>query len=148
MNYDSMTSKELINYLDLHNTDPLVRRLITLLRDESLMEELEDAGMDPVTKTFEDGWETYTPSEYIYHLRSDVDYYKQDAETWEAQHEQAKQECEKLKARSVAELLHEMEREVRNHYATVQQNYRDINQLIKEKEELTHKLDMWAILNR
>ena len=81
MNYENLSVKELIHYLDLYHEDPLVRRLVTLLREESLVEELEDAGMDPVTKTFRtDGWNYRGPAEYIQHLRNDLDYYVREAD--------------------------------------------------------------------
>jgi hypothetical protein len=115
MNYEHLTAKELINYLDLYHEDPLVRRLVTLLREESLIEELEEAGMDPVTKEFrDDGWNYLGPGEYIEHLRNDVDYYVREAEELQGQ-------------------VHELEKEVKR-FSTVN--------LVSFIADVHHKLEM------
>ena len=51
MNYNAMTDRELLHYLDLYSEDPVMRRLMHLLGNTrgSIVEELEEAGMDPQT---------------------------------------------------------------------------------------------------
>lgn len=83
MNYQHLTAGELIRYLDLTSTDPLVRKLIQLLQDESLIYELESAGMDPVTREFKHDWEYFGPASYIEKLRNDVDYYVEECNNLE-----------------------------------------------------------------
>ena len=115
MNYNHLTAKELIRYLDLTSTDPLVRRLVELLQEESLIEELEEAGMDPVTKEFrDDGWNYRGPAEYIQHLRNDIDYYVREAEELQGQ-------------------VHDLEKEVKR-FSTVN--------LVSFIADVHHKLEM------
>ena len=54
MNYNAMTLPELVHYLDLYNTDPMVQRLIQRLDHSDLRLELEEAGMDHVSGMFKD----------------------------------------------------------------------------------------------
>jgi len=80
MNHDNLTAKELIHYLDLYSEDPVVRRLVTLLQEDSLMCELVDVGMDEDTLQFKDDWQYYSPGDYISHLRNDLDYYVRECD--------------------------------------------------------------------
>lgn len=115
MNYNHLTAKELIHYLDLNSTDPLVLRLVKLLQEESLVEELEEAGMDPVTKEFrDDGWNYRGPAEYIQHLRNDLDYYVR--------------ECDDLQNQ-----VYDLEKEIKN-LSTIS--------LVNFIADVKHKLDM------
>jgi hypothetical protein len=76
-NFNHLTYTELLNYLDLTATDPATRRLVELLYydNTTLVQQLIDEGMDPTVFEFEDGYESYSPGEYIRHLRNEVDYY-------------------------------------------------------------------------
>ena len=148
MNYNSMTSRELLHYLDLYSTDPVVQRLVKLLQEESVVQELVDAGMDPVTRTFEDDWEKYSPGQYIEQLRINVNSYRQDAEYWEANCDRAEQDRDKFKARSVAKLLMEAENERASAYSAKAASEAEVRRLQKLNDDLTEKIDMWGKMNK
>jgi len=96
MNYEAMSTKELIHYLDLYSDDPLVRRLVKLLQEESLVTELVEAGMDPVTREFENDWNQYSPGEYIRQLRSDLDYYVRECDDLQSQIQSLEKEVSRM----------------------------------------------------
>lgn len=113
MNYEHLTAKELIHYLDLYSEDPMVRRLVRLLQEDWLMEELIDAGMDPDSRQFKHDWEYYGPREYIEHLRNDVDYYVRERDEMEAQVFELEKEVKRLGTISlvnfIADVHHKLE---------------------------------------
>ena len=53
-----LSNKEFINRLDLESTDPVIRRLLAIINDDTIRVELEEAGMDPVDCLSYRDWET------------------------------------------------------------------------------------------
>lgn len=148
MNYNHLTAKELIRYLGLTSTDPLVCRLVTLLQEESLIEELEEAGMDPVTKEFkDDGWNHRGPAEYIQHLRNDVDYYVREAEDLQEQVYSLEKEVAKLGARGVASLLADIHHTLEAAKMEEGRQRRIAENERKLREEAEQKFEFWEKLN-
>lgn len=148
MNYQHLTAKELIRYLDLTSTDPLVRKLIQLLQDESLMEELEAVGMDPDTKAFrDDGWEYRSPGEYIEHLRRERDYYLEESDDQRRQIDQLEAEVKRMGTINlmnfIADVQHKMEMTTMEKDRAVRAAAADR----KLREEAEHKFEFWEKMN-
>jgi predicted RNase H-like nuclease (RuvC/YqgF family) len=148
MNYNNLSVKELVHYLDLYNDDPLVRRLVVLLREESLIEELEAVGMDPATKEFKDeGWNYRGPAEYIEHLRNEIDYYVREADDLQTEVHNLEKEVAKLSARGVASLLAEVH-DTLEAAKMEEGRYRRMAEHEKKlREEAEHKFEFWEKLN-
>ena len=147
MKYDHLTPGELISYLELTNTDPLVRRLLSLLQNENIKTELIKVGMDPSDCEFKEDWEYYSPGEYIRHLRGEVDYYSRESEEWEVKYHEMEKERDRLKARSVANLLHEMEEQVKRAQDDTHKAKRIAERYAEENKELTNKINVWHTMS-
>ena len=148
MNYEHLSVKELIHYLDLYHEDPLVRRLVKLLREESLIEDLEQVGMDPVDKVFkDDGWEYRTPSEYIQHLRNDIDYHVRECDDLQSQVYDLEKEVNRLSTigimNFVADVKHKLD-------MTIMEKDRAIARAEEEKvlrKSAEQKFEFWDKMN-
>ena len=106
-----MTDSELIDYTLKFDTDPVRVRLAKIMDNMPgiILDELEQAGMDPERCTFEN---TYSPGQYITHLESEIDYLNR-----ELQETQAKlAERETL---TVSELIAELHRDADNAHRKV-----------------------------
>lgn len=146
----NLTLNELVHYLDLTTNDPLVRRLVDmLLAGESVVvQELISAGMDPVEHTFKHDYDTVSPGEYIELLRSDIAYYKEEANDWETQHHKMKQERDRLSARTVVELLNDMQFKLNQAESDRNQATRVVENLKKKNAELEEKINVWSVMER
>ena len=141
--------EELLHHLDITTTDPAVRRLVDMLYgDESLISGLIEAGMNTTTFTFEEDYQDYTPGEYIDYLRKEVQSYSDSASDWEWKHDQLAEECQRLKVRSIAQVLHEMEKEVLIAKELKSQAERSSAQLRQENAELKEKINVWTVLEK
>lgn len=149
MKNSNLTYSELIHHLDLHTTDPMVRRLIDIiLNGDGIMESLVGAGMDPTTHEFQDSYSYYSPGDYIGHLKNECDNLEQELHIAQNEVADLTKECEQLRARSVADLLSEMEHEVRmakRDRAHVQDQCRALQE---QNAELNDKINVWHILER
>jgi hypothetical protein len=147
MNYQHLTVKELIRYLDLTSTDPLVRKLIQLLQDESLVEELAEAGMDPVTQEFKHDWEYFGPASYIEKLRNDVDYYVEECNNLENKVRELEGEVTRMSTVSlvnfIADVQHKLEM---NKLETARANNRAEAERAARKEA-EQKFEFWDKMN-
>lgn len=142
-NYD-----ELVNYLDRTTTDPMVRRLIDMiLNDEELiMEQLINVGMDSRDKTFEYAGDYYHVEGYINQLKSDVEYYQDEARDWENRCEDAEVKIKSLSARSVTSLLREMEQLVVQSKEETYRVTKEVERVRAQNKELDDKINMWKVL--
>lgn len=150
MNYNAMSDTELIRYLDLHSQDPLIRRLIGVQyrTQDKIISELESAGMDPRTWTFEhDHYADNSPAEYIERLRQDIEYYREEAAEWESRYDDMKQERDQLRVRSVMELMSEVHSQRLIAEESVRAADREIKHFREENQALKQKLEMWGQLN-
>lgn len=146
INYHYLTATELINYLDITSNDPVVRRLLSLLQNETIKTELIGVGMDPVDCEFKEDWEYYSPGAYIEHLRNEVDYYQRESDEWETRCGELEIECNKLKARSVAQLLEEMERSVKHAKSEAYEANRSRERIEQENKDLRDKINVWKVI--
>lgn len=143
-----LTYKELVNYLDLYNDDPMVRQLLAYIdeKEEMIIEGLVDAGMDPDDCRFEgdNGWSL--PGPYIHDLRNDVDFYRREMQEWEEKYEDMKDERDRLKSRSVADLLSNMQELIKRAEAEAREADRILTQYKARNKDLEEKINVWTII--
>lgn len=150
MNYNAMTDLELLHYLDLYSDDPLIRRLIDVLtrtRGE-IISDLEEAGMDPQTWTFGDGWNKMFPGQYITDLEKQVKYVEDELEHTKYKLEEAETELDELKTRSIMDFVQEVWQEKRTASFKVSEAMKEIEQVKALNAKLTEQIDMWGRLNK
>jgi hypothetical protein len=149
MNYNSMTDTELLHYLDLYSDDPLIQRLIGVLSRThgALIEDLEDAGMDSHSWTFGDGYIERSPGQYIQDLRHERDIAESELELAQHELEQVVNERDQLAARSVMELIEEVNVIRKQAKATATAAMQDADRVRKENDKLREQLDMWGKMN-
>ena len=150
MNYNSMTDLELLHYLDLYSDDPLIRRLIDVLtrtRGE-IISDLEEAGMDPQTWTFGDGWNKMFPGQYITDLEKQLRYAEEELENYKYKYEQTVEERDELKTRSIMDFVQEVWQEKRDNAYVVKEAMGTVKAYKDENERLKEQIDMWARMNQ
>lgn len=145
MNLNHLTDDELIDHVIRYDNDPVRVKLATVMQRTkgSIMDDLLDAGMDDTWCTFESivNCSQYHPGQYIRHLENEVEYLRDKLE-------QERKEIESLKARTVADLINELNQQIETEKYNVRVA-REYQQKAEAKEkEWKHKLDMWSILKR
>ena len=150
MNYNAMTDRELLHYLDLYSEDPVVRRLMHLLGNTrtSLIAELEEAGMDPQTWTFQDDYDAMFPGEYIEHLRSQLQHAQDEADSLQWKLDGVIEERDQLKTRSIVDLIEEVWEEKRKNSDMVREAMYTVKAYKDENTRLKEQIDMWARMNQ
>ena len=148
MNYESMTARELVHYLSMYNDDPLVRRLVSLFSNDSLVTELVDAGMDPDTQLFQIDWGHESPGEYIQSLRNSLRDAEDEASEWRHRCEDLEEQLEQLKTRSIMDFIDEVRHVKRNSEELVSDAMKTIKAYKDENESLKEKIDMWGRMNK
>ena len=138
MNLLHYSDSELLNYLDLYSTDPVIRRLLTIAdRSEQCISELHNVGMDT------DGYfeNTFSPAEYIQHLENEIECYSRDLA-------QATNRVYQLETRTLMSFVEDVNQALK---AANQKVTRISMDLIKAEEELKEsqdKLKAWNLLAR
>jgi hypothetical protein len=149
MNYNSMNDTELLHYLDLYSDDPLIQRLIGVLSmtQGALIEDLEDAGMDPHSWTFDDGYIKRSPGQHIQELQHERDSVESELRLAQHELEQVSKERDQLATRSVMELIDEVNviRKLSNAQTAAAQQ--DANRVREENAKLREQIDMWGKMN-
>lgn len=148
MNYNALDDLELLKYLDLYSNDPLIRRLVKISRHGGIIEELVDAGMNIDTKEFEGDYNYYSVGDYIQHLRDAVIYHENEANDWQNKYDDVREERDQLQARSVADLLREMEDQVRGAKDAKLSIEREMARVQQQNKELQDKINVWTILEK
>jgi hypothetical protein len=131
-NLEHLSDEELIHHLDIHSTDPVVRRLVKIFNDNNDMiyKQLLQVGMSR-DGLFESSYEYMSVGEYIEHLRSEVAYYQNEAEELEYKLDDEKEKSKRLSARGIAEVIEELHQEIKR----VDQRARDSEQACVRAEE-------------
>lgn len=150
MNYNAMTDLELLHYLDIYSDDSLIRRLIDVLTRTrgAIITDLEEAGMDPQTWTFGDGWDKQFPGQYITDLKSQVDQLESDLEHTKYKLEQAEIERDELKTRSIMDFIQEVHQEKQTNAYLVKEAMGTVKAYKDENARLKEQIDMWGRLNK
>lgn len=135
-----LSDNELIDYVIKHDPDPIRVRLATHMQRVAgaIIDDLVDAGMDDVWCTFEN---SYHPGQYIRHLENEIEYLND-------QLSQNLKEINELKARTVMDLIAELKQDIKTAEWSMKEAYREANAAREERDNMKHKMDMWAILNR
>jgi len=150
MNYNSMTERELLHYLDLYSEDPVVRRLIEVLQKGirgRIVDDLEAAGMDTLTWTFRTDWTNMYPGEYITALQNDLRSAENELENAQEDLRRAEDERDELKTRNIMKFIEEVQNEKRSNQAKVQEAMKQAENQKKENDQLREQIDMWGRLN-
>ena len=148
MNYESMTARELVHYLDLYSTDPVVRRLVKLFTHEELIAELVDAGMDPDTLMFQIDWGHESPGEYIQSLRNSLRDAEDEASELRHRCEDLDEQLEQLQTRSIMDFIDEVRHVKRESESLVSDAMKTIKAYKDENEKLKEQIDMWGRMNQ
>lgn len=150
MNYESMSDKELIHYLDLYATDPLIRRLANMLHNTrgGLIADLEAAGMDPDTWRFETEWQSMYPGDYIQQLRRDIEELESDLEHTKYNLDEMTTERDELKTRSIMDFIQEVHQEKQTNAHLIKEAMATVKTFKDENDKLREKIDMWGVMNR
>jgi hypothetical protein len=149
MNYNAMSDTEFMHYLDLYSEDPVVRRLVDVLTRTrgALIDDLEHAGMDSQSWTFGEGWNKYSPGQYIEELRNDVRHAESELELAQEELQQAIDERDQLKVRSVMQLIEEVQQEKNASASRANEAWKEANRVREENAKLREQIDMWGRLN-
>lgn len=150
MNYNAMSDHELMHYLDLYSTDPVVRRLIGVLARTrgALIDDLEAVGMDSQRWTFGDGWTKYSPGQYIEELRHDVERAEDELRLAQDELSGMQDECDRLKTRTIMQFIEEVQSEKRISKANADEAHKEAARVRQENAKLREQIDMWGAMNR
>jgi len=137
------TDKELVDYTIKFSNDPEKVRLATYMErvEGSIIDDLVDAGMDDTWCTFRSEWGgEYHPGRYITLLEDELrdrDY----------KIEQLHKELEELKARTIADLIQELNQEIHTQQFMLKEAQSETHRAKVERDIAKDKLSMWAKLN-
>lgn len=110
------------------------------------MTSLIDAGMDPTAYEFSDGYEYFTPGDYIEYLRKQCQSAEDELYLAQADLADAIDERDRLKTRSVAELMASMEEIVKRAQAETVNAQHITRKVEQENLELKDKINVWKIM--
>jgi predicted RNase H-like nuclease (RuvC/YqgF family) len=148
MNYVNMTPKELVHYLDLYSEDPVVRRLVEFLRQDTLVEDLVEVGMDPDNNTFRyDGYQDLPPSDYIRQLRNDADFYEREADDKSYEIENLNKEINRLSTKSLVSFIADVQQTLETAKMEEGRHRRIAEHEKKLREEAEQKFEFWEKMN-
>lgn len=144
MNLNSFTDDEFIRYLDNTSDDPIVRRLVKIFQDndDMVFQQLVDAGMDRDGR-FETECEFLPVGEYIEHLRSEVEYYRSEAEELEYKLDDTKDEVKRLSSRSIVEVMSELREQINFVDKKAKISELERQRAVEERDLAKEQLKMW-----
>lgn len=138
-----LTDKELIDYTIKFSDDPDKVRLATVMErvTGAIIDDLVDAGMDETWCTFRsDFGGEYHPGRYITHLENEIQI------AHDEMHD-LRRELEELKARTVADLIQELNQQITTEQYIAKQAREAKYAAERERDVAKDKLSMWAKLN-
>lgn len=140
---DFLTDKELIDYTIKFSNDPDKVRLATVMErvTGAIIDDLVDAGMHETWCTFTSEWGgDYHPGRYITLLEDEIRI--RDADIL-----QLRKEIDELKARTVADLIRELNQEITTEKYLAKQATEAKYEAERERDHAKDRLSMWAKLN-
>lgn len=148
MNLLNLTDRELFEHLDKYSEDPVIRRLVSVVLDkeDSVVAELIEAGMDEKTLLFEDCGLEFTPGEYIVHLEKSRDYAQEEMEQYQYKYESEHEERKLLESRSVVDLISDLRDMLHNSDRQISQAEKEKITALNERDEVKSKMKMWTTL--
>jgi uncharacterized protein (DUF3084 family) len=114
----------------------------------ALIDDLESAGMDSQSWTFGEGWNKFSPGQYIEELRNDVRHAENELELAQEALEQAIDERDQLKTRNIMQLITEAQQEKNAAASRANEAWTETNRVRKENDKLREQIDMWGRLNQ
>jgi len=138
-----LTDKELIDYTIKFSDDSEKVRLATAMEriTGAIIDDLEDAGMDPTFCTFRSEWGgEYHPGRYITLLEDEIRIRDEDIL-------QLRKELEEQKARTIADLIGELKQEIKTANWMAEEARRDRDKAEGDRAIMKDKLSMWTKLN-
>ena len=141
MNY--LTDKELIDYTIKHSDDPEKVRLATVMErvTGAIIDDLVDAGMDETWCTFRSEWGgEYHPGRYISLLEDEIRIRDEDIL-------QLRSELEELKARTVAELIQELNQQITTEQYIASEARKERDAAIAERDLTRSKMKVWTAIS-
>lgn len=142
MNLSHLTDEELINYVIKFETDPVKIRLATAMERirGAIWDDLVDVGIDETYCTFTSEWGSQMHvGRYINHLREEIEIAQDELH-------QLRQELEEQKARTIADLINELNQKITTEKYIASEAIRERNQAIDEARDAKEKLKMWNYL--
>jgi hypothetical protein len=138
-----LTDKELIDYTIKFSDDAEKIRLATVMErvTGAIIDDLIDAGMNETWCTFRSEWGgEFHPGQYIKLLEDEISHR-------DFQLRQLHDELEEQKARTIADLIAELNQQITTEKHLAQQAKDETRKAYKEAEVAKDKLSMWAKLN-
>ena len=138
-----LTDKELIDYTIKFSDDAEKIRLATVMErvTGAIIDDLIDAGMNETWCTFRSEWGgEFHPGQYIKLLEDEISHR-------DFQIKQLHDELEEQKARTIADLIAELNQQITTEKYLAQQAKDETRKAYKEAEVAKDKLSMWAKLN-
>ena len=145
MNLNHLTDNELIDHVIKYDEDPVRVRIATHMQrvHGAIIDDLVSAGMDDVWCTFHsvvNGGE-YHSGDYIRHLENEIEFLQNEV----SQH---LKEIKNLQARTIMDVFAELKQEIKTAEYSKELAIKDRQAAERKAEDMKHKLDMWAILQR
>jgi hypothetical protein len=134
-----LTDNELIDHIIKFSNDPEKIRLATHMERVSgaIIDDLVDAGMDETWCTFRSEWGgEYHPGQYIRLLEDEIS--DRDFKI-----KQLHDELEEQKARTIADLIAELNQEITTEKYLLRQAREETQKAYKEAEHAKEQLKMW-----
>jgi hypothetical protein len=134
-----LTDNELIDYIIKFSDDPEKIRLATHMErvKGAIIDDLIDAGMDETWCTFRSEWGgEYHPGQYIRLLEDEI-------ADRDFQLKQLHDELEEQKARTIADLIAELNQEIRTQKFLTEEAVKYKREAQAEAEDAKEKLKMW-----
>jgi vacuolar-type H+-ATPase subunit I/STV1 len=135
----NLTDKELINHVIKFDTDPVRIRLATANERTTgaIWDDLVDAGMDETYCTFTSEWgSNMHVGRYIEHLREEINIRDDELH-------QLRQELEEQKARTIADLINELNQQITTQKHIAKEARQDLDKARAEAADAKEKLRMW-----
>jgi hypothetical protein len=150
MNLNSLSDDELLRYLDKYSDDPVMKRVVDILMDkqQGIISDLVAAGMDPQYWTFRpDGYNEYYPGQYVSHLESEIDCVESELSSAQYELDDVNAELRKLKARTVAELIAELNEELTVMASARDQARFERDRAIQNEKTTKEKMKVWTAIS-
>jgi len=145
MELNHLSDEELIDHIIRYDEDPVRVRLATIMQRTkgAIIDDLETAGMDPTFCNFRSivNQIDYHPGRYIMHLEGEIEH------LW-FMSEQDRKEIKNLEARTIMDVFAELKQEIKTAEYSKELAIKDRESAERREQDMKHKLDMWAILQR
>lgn len=139
MKLDHLTDSELINHVIKFDDDPVRVRLATANERTTgaIWDDLVDVGMDETYCTFHSEWGSQMHvGRYIQHLREELEIRDNDLQD-------LREELDKLKARTVAELIAELHSDINSNAYQARVDRDNLRKAEAERDHAKEQLKMW-----